>query len=70
MARPSPLFLTQIQVAKELGISNTTVSMWETGNALPSAKLLPKIAALYNCTVDELLKESAPETAQTENGGR
>lgn len=47
--------LNQRQVAERLGISNTTVSMWETGKSLPRGGLLPKLAALYRCTVDELL---------------
>ena len=47
--------MNQHLVGHFLGVSNTTVCMWETENALPRAELLPKIAALYNCTVDELL---------------
>lgn len=48
--------LSQIQVSKRLKVSNSTVSMWETGRSLPRADLLPKLAALYNCTIDELLE--------------
>ena len=51
--------LKQVEVARKLGLSNSTISMWETGDALPRAELLPKIAKLYNCSVDELLSESA-----------
>ena len=47
--------LKQSEVASVLGVSNTTVSMWETGSAKPRAELLPKIAALYGCTTDDLL---------------
>lgn len=47
--------LTQECVAKQLGIGRTAVSMWETGDALPRAEMLPEIARLYGCTVDELL---------------
>lgn len=50
--------LTQIEIAKELGVSHTTVSMWETGAALPRAGKLIKLADILDCTVDELLKES------------
>lgn len=49
--------LTQIEIAKELGVSHTTVSMWETGAALPRAGKLIKLADILGCTVDELLKE-------------
>lgn len=47
--------LTQKDVAERLGVNRTTISMWETGAALPRADLLTRIAALYRCTVDELL---------------
>lgn len=50
--------LTQIEIAKELEVSHTTVSMWETGAALPRAGKLIKLADILGCTVDELLKES------------
>ena len=49
--------LRQAEVAECLGVSQTTVSMWETGENHPRAELLPKIAALYNCTIDELLTQ-------------
>ena len=41
--------------AEHLGVSLTTVSQWETGAYLPSADKLPKIAAFYGCTIEELL---------------
>ena len=48
---------SQVEVAKILGVSNTTVSMWEAGKSAPRADMLPLIAKLYNCTVDELLEQ-------------
>lgn len=48
--------LTQDEVAKELGIDQSAVSLWETGKTAPRAKILVKLAGLYGCTVDELLK--------------
>lgn len=53
--------LTQQDVAQRLNISNTTVSMWETGESLPRAELLTKIAKLYDCTIDELLTHDENE---------
>lgn len=43
------------ELATHMNVSMTTVSMWENGGNLPTADKLPKIAAFYNCTVDELL---------------
>ena len=46
---------TQKSVASLLGVNQSTVALWETGKTMPRASLLPRIAKLYNCTVDELL---------------
>lgn len=53
--------LTQADVASEVGVSAAAVCQWETGATVPKAKLLPVIAKLLNCTVDELLKPEAPQ---------
>ena len=56
--------LLQSAVADCLGITQSTVSMWETGESNPRTELLIKLASLYNCTVDELLgRETATEAA-------
>lgn len=49
--------LSVAQVMKELGVSDAAVYQWETGITTPSAKRLPQIAKLYQCTVDELLDQ-------------
>ena len=55
--------ITQAVVAQTLELQDkSTVAKWETDVALPRAELLPKIAALYGCTVDELLR--AGDTVQ------
>lgn len=56
--------LTQQDVATAMGLDQSTVSLWESGKTQPRAKLLPKLASLLNCTVDELLSDTvqhAPE---------
>ena len=58
--------LTQDDLAKHLGVSRTTVTMWETGKSLPRAELIPKIAERCGCSTDDLfnlIKESGPESA-------
>ena len=48
--------LSQREVAKKLGVTPAAVALWDTGKNLPRGSLLPKIAAVYGVTVDELLK--------------
>ena len=65
--------LTQQQVADRLGVSNKTVSSWETGASCPDIAMLPAIAELYGVTCDEILRGehiSADETAQVKEAER
>lgn len=48
--------LTQQEVADRLGVSNKTVSSWETGASCPDISMLPAIAELFEVTCDELLR--------------
>ena len=50
--------LTQAQLAGKLGVLSTTVSNWETGVALPKTTILPKLAEVLGCTIDELYKQN------------
>lgn len=59
--------LSQAAVAKEMGVSDAAVSMWETGKTQPRAGLLVKLAGLYCCTVDELLRDNP---GQEQSAGR
>lgn len=47
---------TQQEVARQLGVSNKTVSSWETGASCPDISMLPVLAELYGVTCDELLR--------------
>lgn len=47
--------LTQEAVARALDVSIAAVSKWECGNSYPDIELLPKIAALFDVSVDYLL---------------
>ncbi len=46
--------LTQEAVADRLGVSSQTVSKWERGLLSPDIALLPKIALLFQCSIDSL----------------
>ncbi len=47
---------TQEEVADKLGISNRTLSKWETDRSSPDILVLPALAQLYGVTVDEILR--------------
>jgi len=48
--------MTQEAVAEDLGVSSQTVSKWERGLLSPDISLLPKIAILYQCSIDSLFQ--------------
>ena len=48
------LKLTQEDLAKKLHIGRTTVSMWESGDAMPRADQLPELAKVLNCSIEDL----------------
>lgn len=49
--------MTQEDVAEALGVERSTVSMWEIGQSAPRAAMLPALAALLHCSIDDLLCE-------------
>lgn len=60
--------LLQRQAAEALGVSLSTVGMWESGKNNPRANMLPKIANLYGCTVDDLLGDQVAQCLHDEKG--
>ena len=46
---------TQERLAEMLGVSTAAVSKWECGMSYPDITLLPKIAEVFECSVDYLL---------------
>ena len=47
--------LTQVKLAKALGVSKQSVSNWENDNILPSIEMLVKIADYFSASTDYLL---------------
>lgn len=46
---------TQGDLAEKIGMSTSTVAMWETDKRDPDSEMLTKIAALFDVTVDFIL---------------
>lgn len=47
--------LTQAESAKALGISENTLSNYETGKTIPKLDVAMKMAELYKCSLDDLI---------------
>lgn len=52
MAARKNVGLTQVEAAKRLGVSVTTVQNWERGNTYPNQPEIEKICSLYNVCYD------------------
>jgi transcriptional regulator with XRE-family HTH domain len=55
--------LTQDGLAEKLGVDRSTVAKWETGDALPRAAMLPRLASILGCSMDDLFCPIGEETA-------
>ena len=53
--------LSQSELAAEVGVTNKAVSKWEVGKAKPSVETIRKLAALFQVSVDDLLKKREEE---------
>ena len=47
--------LTQAELGDKLGVTNKTISRWETGNYMPPVEMLEMLSNLYGLTINELL---------------
>ena len=47
--------LTQEKLGEKLGVSNKTVSRWETGSYLPPVEILQSLSVYYGVTINEIL---------------
>lgn len=48
--------LKQIDMAKQLGIRESTISMWEKGKSYPSIPTIYKLAKILKVTPEEVFK--------------
>ena len=45
---------TQEQLGEKLGVTNKTISRWETGKYMPDIDKLPELSALFGISINEL----------------
>lgn len=51
--------ISQQQLANNIGVSRSTVAMWENGNSQPDNEMLLKLSAYFSVSVDYLLGNTA-----------
>ena len=51
--------LTQEQLANSLGVTNQSVSKWESGQCCPDISLIPRLADIFGISIDELFGKKA-----------
>lgn len=48
--------MTQVGLAKAMGVSQQAIAKWEIGAGMPRADKLMQLAKVLGCTADELLR--------------
>lgn len=63
-ARRKAAGYTQEEFSDALGVTRSALAAWETARAWPSAAILPLIADLLLCSIDDLYKLPLDFTAE------
>ena len=58
--------MTQLELAEKMGVTDKAVSKWERDLSCPDVNTIPKLAEIFNISVDELMQvkadtQNAPE---------
>ncbi|MCH5300730.1 MAG: helix-turn-helix transcriptional regulator [Ruminococcus sp.] len=48
--------LSQKKLVEKLNVSQQTVAKWENQKGFPRSEVLPKLAAILNCRIEDLYK--------------
>lgn len=52
---------TVAQLAERLSVTRATIYFWEQGRYLPNAGLLPELAEILGCSIDDLFTDPNEE---------
>ncbi len=52
--------ISQEQLAEKLDVSRQSVSKWESDKSIPEVNIILKLSAIFNITLDDLLREEIP----------
>ena len=59
--------LTQVELAKLLGIGQSSYADWERGKKKPTQEILVKIAQIFNVSIDYLVGNSEEKSGELDN---
>ena len=59
--------MTQSELGEKLGVSQDTISIWETGKAQPNYDAIQKMCIVFNLTGDEILQIETNEQRRNVN---
>ena len=62
--------MTQAEVAARLRIDRSAIAHWEQGRNGPNKRILPRVAELYRCSVEDLLGGSGKPPMATDERGK
>ena len=48
--------MTQLELAEKMGVTDKAVSKWERDLSFPDVNSLPKLAEIFNVSIDELMQ--------------
>ena len=58
--------MTQLELAEKMGVTDKAVSKWERDLSFPDVNSIPKLAEIFNVTVDEMMHVKADKKENTE----
>lgn len=63
--------MTQLELAEKMGVTDKAVSKWERDLSFPDVNSLPKLAEIFNVSIDELMqvKEEMKENTDDNHKG-
>jgi transcriptional regulator with XRE-family HTH domain len=62
--------LTQMQLAKKVGVHHSTIAFWELSGTPPRGEILPRLAEALGVTIEVLLNVAQPKQKPKPAKGR
>lgn len=61
--------MTQLELAEKMGVTDKAVSKWERDLSFPDVRSLPKLAEIFNISVDELMQVKSDTKENEDHAG-